>query len=262
MSIKQVIPDLFTALGLFPASQAVARGDLLYYDKVNQVFKPLTLLASLGSEALDQAQVQPLFAGVAADVRLATETDAQAKRVYWPDGVYDADCPAQTFNVGDLVGPTWNGGTSLTTQFVTKVGSPDLAVGTVTQIYLTNTTTVRCRLTSRNWLGTFSPRAPGGTQAGGPLVLADQSQTLTVAQTANNALMNQAPSTPRTVTLPLETAALNQVVYFANLGASTTTFAGSGLAGTQAIRGNPVVPALKCAVLWCDGVAWYCHVSN
>ena len=146
MTIAYRLSDNKTAALPVPASVAFAIGDLMVYDASLHQMKPLTSVATGGSEAIDQVTVAAIFVGVSEDQRLLIETDANAQRVVCTDGVFDCDCPSQTFEAGDLVGATWNGGAALVNQFVTKVTGATKAIGTVVKPYTTATTTVRVRL--------------------------------------------------------------------------------------------------------------------
>jgi hypothetical protein len=268
VSIQNVLSDSKTLALPYPASTAVARGDLLYWDSVNKLVKPLTSKATLASEILDQAAVAAAFVGASWDVRLVSEITsftASDFRVVQIEGVFDTDCPSQIFYPGDLVGATWNGGTALANQVVTKVNNLALAIGVVVNGYGTAygnngvaVTRVRCRLLSR-WCWDLCTSRPsmGDSQGIGATVLADSNITLTLA---SNPILSQAPSTARNITLPDEARSAGFTFYFTNNagGATSVTFLGS--AG-GAIKGNSVVPQNKTAILWSDGTSWNGLVS-
>lgn len=65
------------------------------------------------------------------------------------EGVFEYDCAAATFNVGDLVGPAKDTGNALLSQKVVAVGSAALAIGRVNSLYSSNTTRVRVRIFSK-----------------------------------------------------------------------------------------------------------------
>lgn len=268
MTVQNVLSDSKTLALPYPGSTAVLRGDFLYWDASIRLVRPLTSKATLASEILDQAAVAALFVGVSWDVRLASEVTqftASDWRVVQIEGVFDADCPSQIFYPGDLVGPTWNGLSSLANQAVTKVNNVALAIGVVIHPYGGNygssglpVTRVRCRLLSR-WCWDLAHSRPGlgGSQGTGATVLADAAAVLTLA---SNPILSMAPTVARNVTLPDEARSAGFVFYFTNsaAGAVSVTFLGS--AG-GAILGNGVVPQNKTAYLWSNGTAWSGLVS-
>ena len=123
MAGQQVLSDNNTLPLPFPASTAIARGDLLYWDTANLVCKPASALTPGANEAADQATFAPLFVGVAADVRLASEADNKAIRTVIVSGVFDYDCVAgYTPALGDSVSVTRDGGAALVNQKLTHTG--------------------------------------------------------------------------------------------------------------------------------------------
>ena len=268
MSIQNVLSDNDDVGLIFPASLAVSRGDLMYWNSGTHQPYPLTSKATLASEVLDQADVVSKFVGVAWDTRLVSETStgSAAVRVAQLNGVFDADCPSQIFYPGDLVGPTWNGGAALVNQYVTKVNNIFLAIGIVCDPYNRNydqsgnaITRVRFRLISRFCFDLLSAKpGVGGSQGVGATTLADTAITLTPA---SNPFINQVPTTARNITLPVETQSAGLVFYFTNNsgGANTVTFLASG---GGSIKGNGAVPQNKTAVLWNDGTNWNGCVST
>jgi hypothetical protein len=102
-------------------------GDLLYQD--GDEAKPASAQADLGSEAANQEQLADHFLGVAMQRSRAGETDPI--RVA-STGVFEFDCPAGTFKLGDLVGVDENAaGNALLDQQVTKTTAAKCAVGRV-----------------------------------------------------------------------------------------------------------------------------------
>jgi len=133
MAGQQVLSDNYTLPLPFPASTAVARFDLLYWDTVNLVCKPAALFTSTGTEATDQASIAPLFVGASADVRLASEADNKAIRTIVTDGIFDYDCvTGYTPALGDMVAITYgNSGTTFQNQMVKKTATKTSAIGQV-----------------------------------------------------------------------------------------------------------------------------------
>lgn len=143
MSIKEVLVDTKTTARTFPASTAVAVGDLLW-DNSGTMAKASAQTDQL-TEPANQRLFAAKFAGVSMSQRLATET-ATGTRTVSTDGVYDCTCPSTTWAVGDLVGASENaGGTALEDQQVEKVTDPTLAIGYCVKAG-TSLTTVRVRL--------------------------------------------------------------------------------------------------------------------
>ena len=239
----------------FSSGVAVSRFDLMYWDASAQLARNLTQKATLGSESLDQADVARNFLGASVDQLLATEAAGQIRNVQ-TDGVVDYDCVSQTFNLGDLVGPTWFGGAALVNQAVTKVPFLQLAIGIVTANVTTAVTRVRFRLISRVAFDLVTAKlGTGGGQGAGSLALADATQTLLENQLY--AYLSMPASAARTVTLPAEAQSTGIEFKFSNTGTASVTFAGVA----NAVRGNAVVPTLKNGFFYCDGTYWYGVVS-
>jgi hypothetical protein len=268
MSGQNIVSDNRT-IGLpFPAgtTQAISRMDLLFWNAGMQQVNNLVMKATLSSEANDQADVAYRFAGVSFDTTISSDPTNNKMLVVWLDGVFDYDCPSQNFNPGDMVGPTWNGGTSLANQALTKVTDQALAIGVVVDPFSTTYTVlsgnpitrVRVRLTSKLCWDLISRGS--NTLLGSPVVLPDASQVLTVGTVTR--YMSMVPTTARNITLPSEAAsAYLGVVYFTNnsAGANSVTFLGS--AGGS-IHGNGVTPQNKSITLWSDGQFWNGNVSS
>lgn len=152
MSVKNVLTDDLTGVWTFPASTAIAAGDLLFNN--GGVAAKASAQADQGTEALNQNLFASLFIGVAADQRLSTETST-GTRVVREDGVFDCTCPSTTFAEGDLVAASENGdGDGLENQQVEKTTDPNKAIGYCVKSG-TSLTTVRCRLISR-----YHPESP------------------------------------------------------------------------------------------------------
>lgn len=147
MGINFRLSDARTIKAPFPASLAVAIGDLLYWDSTT--IKKASQQADQGTEPLNQALFASKFIGVSKDQRLSTETTADDRTIE-TDTVVDATCPSSTWEIGDLVGPSENsGGDGLENQQVEKVTDPALAIGYCIKREGSAVTTVRCRLMSK-----------------------------------------------------------------------------------------------------------------
>ena len=109
------------------ATTVIEIGDLLWQDTDNA--KPAALVANLGSAAANQAALVRNFLGVA--MARSRAGDAAPVRVA-TTGVFEFDCPSETFQLGDLVGANTSGATSaLCNQQAVKVNASSLAVGRV-----------------------------------------------------------------------------------------------------------------------------------
>lgn len=160
MAGQQVLSDNQSLPLPFPASTAVSKFDLLYWDAANLVCKPAALYTTTGTEATDQAAIAPLFVGVAGDVRLASEADANAIRNVITDGIFDFDCVnGYTPALGDVVAITYgNAGTTFQNQMVKKTTTKANGIGIVigiptqqgnAQSWGNAATKVRVRLTGK-----------------------------------------------------------------------------------------------------------------
>ncbi|HMF13560.1 MAG TPA: hypothetical protein VKE94_14675 [Gemmataceae bacterium] len=123
MAGQEVLSDNNSVPLPFPASTAIARGDLLYWDTAAFVCKPASAFTPQANEAADQAAFAPLFVGVAQDVRLASEADNKGIRTVRVSGVFDFDTVAgYTPKLGDKVSVTRDGGSTLVNQKLTNTG--------------------------------------------------------------------------------------------------------------------------------------------
>lgn len=113
-------------------------GDLVYLDTDDA--KPVSTLADAGTPALNQEAMHVVFAGIA--MQASTTGDTADIRVA-TSGVFELDCLATTFEVGDLVGGEENtGGTALANQQAAKVATENLAIGRCVKRAASPTTSV------------------------------------------------------------------------------------------------------------------------
>lgn len=270
MAIIQVNSDNNNLALPFASSVAFNRGDLLYWDNVNKVVKPLTSLTTGASEVVDQSTITPIFAGVSWDIQLSGETN-QIKNVI-TDGIFDVDCVSATYYPGQLVGVTWNGGSALANQYVTQASNQYLAIGECVNPYMSGqaynnwaggtglvaTTRVRVRLTSRMFFAHWANRfGMGGLQGTGSKTLPGTAGYQVLL--TDPPLLYMVPTAGRTVTLPTEATAngLQYTIINNSAGAFSITLAGT----TNTIIGNPTVGQNKVATVFCDGTNWYSQVS-
>jgi hypothetical protein len=171
MSISEVlVAERRTLRVPYPASQAVNVGDLMYWDNSAKFGKPAELRADTGSAAGNQADFTPIFLGVSADMRLATETSVTvvatapsgpSDRVVVPEGIFDCTCASATFEFGDLVGIARDSVNSVNLpQQVVGVSESSLAIGFVLKREPSAVTKVRCYLSAYSF-GWFKGKSQG-----------------------------------------------------------------------------------------------------
>ncbi len=233
------------------ASLAMAPGDLMYYDAATDTVKPFSAKTTLASEVLDQAAIAQLFVGVSNTQRRSDDTGvATAPRII-SDEIWEFPCVSGTFEAGDLVGPSWNGGAALADQVVAKVSLPFLAIGVVQKPYTAATTKVKVRLTSRFVIpGNKAREGFGCFQGTGSAAGADADTTLTVASAPIQIIV---PTAARNYTLPAaaQSAGLQFVFVNNSAGAFAVTVKDAAAATIATVAQN------KRAVVWCDGTNWY-----
>jgi hypothetical protein len=243
--IADVIDDLPP-----PASLAESIGDLLYYDAATGTVKPFSAKTTLASEVLDQIDAAAKFVGVSNSARIATQTDTTGQMRVITDRVFEFPCPSQTFDVGDYVGPTWNGGAALVDQFVTKVARRSLSIGRVVKKYGSATTLVKCRLLGR--ISQPHPTIPGigGQQGTDSAVFPDADTALTVGSAP---IQVGVPTAARVATLPAEAQSAGLMFFFVNnsAGAFSITVKNAAAATIATIAQN------KRGIVWCDGTTWF-----
>jgi len=254
MSIKEALCDNRNAVGPFPASTAVAVGDLLWFDSAAGVFKTASARPDLGSLVLNQRDFADLFAGVMVDQRLAAETSTgnDSRRTIVADGIFDADCPSLTWEFGDYVAVDRSATPLNYNQQVNKVSNPALAIGICVKREPSAVTKVRCRLVSKWVLAEpfMRRRGIGGFQGTASTAMADAATVLTVA---SNPVQTMVPTAARNVDLPAEAQSAGLVFYIVN---------NSGGANSITVR-NPAAGTVKVVaqngrgIFWCDGTTWF-----
>jgi hypothetical protein len=187
------------------ASLAIEIGDLMYHD-VNDA-KPASSQADQLSEEANQRMFAANFAGVAISARRSTDAEAGVVRIL-TDGLYEFDCASDTYEHGDLVGPSENGGgTGLLDQQVEKVSNLDLAIGVAIERKASASTKIWCRLINKK--ADLATR--NGSQGVSDYYTAtretavDDTATVTAAQLLKR-IIDAVPTAAATFTLP--TAAL------------------------------------------------------
>lgn len=253
MAIKEVLATRESIESPFPASTANAVGDLLWWDNSAKVAKKASVRTDLGSVPLNQADFVPLFLGVAADQRLSAETSTgnSSKRRLILEGVFDCDCAAAQFEVGDYVGVARSSTPANEDQKVVAVAGPHLAIGRVVKREGSNVTKVRCWLSAYEF-GYFKANS-GERQLAGAIAASDADTTLTVAQLAGAMFLTMTPTAARKVIMPAEGQSKGLILFINNLAGATHAInvRNSGDSTTQA-----TVAAAKGGVVYCDGTTW------
>ena len=127
------------------SSTAIDIGDLIYLN--NDDALPASSQADQGSETANQRLFASKFLGVAQ--QRSRDGDDQPIRIA-TSGVFEFECTAATFTVGDLVGvDEASDGTSLEDQTVVGVNLEDLAIGKVHKAELSNATRVKVEIQSQ-----------------------------------------------------------------------------------------------------------------
>ena len=108
------------------SSDAIEIGDLLYQE--SGVARPVSAQADQGTAAANQAVFHQSFLGVAMQASPAGESSSIRVAT---TGVFEFDCVAATFEIGDGIGPAENAaGTALENQVAVSVADQfSLAVG-------------------------------------------------------------------------------------------------------------------------------------
>ena len=258
MTVKNSLADNLTELFPAPASYALNRGDLLYWDSSSHYVKGADARTDLTTLALNQADFAPLFAGVMQDQRLSTQTDSTSLVSVVTDGVFDCDCVSQTWEIGDLVGVARDSsGSKNFPQKLDKALTPNLAIGTIVRREASATTTCRVRLIAR--IGRDGvhqlTRAVGGQQGQGIKAATDANTTLVVS---DGPIVTMTPTATRTLTFPAAAQSKGLMFYVVNNGSGqniTLTGDASNMKGTATLGGG------KNAIVWCDGTNWNSIVS-
>ena len=120
------------------AATVIEIGDLVWQDTDDA--KPASSRTDGGSETANQESFADTFLGVA--MQRSRSGDTAPIRVA-TTGVFEFDCPSDTFELGDLVGVDENAaGNALLNQQVAKVGDSRYAIGRVAKRQSAETTNV------------------------------------------------------------------------------------------------------------------------
>lgn len=253
MAITPVLADNRNISVLFPASLAVAAGDLLFYDSATNTAKPASSRTDLSALIANQADFAPLLLGVAAETRLVIEATSQ-RRLVEVVQQGDADCSSQTWKYGDLVAIDRDSTNSVNyNQRVAKVTNPALAIGMCIKDEPSATTKVRVKFESRwcSQLALIRNRGIGGFQGTGSTAMSDADTTLTAASTP---IQTGIPTAARKVILPSPALCAGFMFFVVNNsgGSFALNVRDSGDTTTiQSIAQN------KRGIFLCDGTTWF-----
>jgi hypothetical protein len=137
------------------SATVIELGDLLYLDTDDA--KPASSQADQLSEAANQSLFVSKFAGIA--MQRSRAGDTTPIRVA-TGGVFEYDCTAATFEVGNLIGPHEAGnGKQLLSQDVAKVNTTDIAIGRCVKRSPTSTSRVLVEIVSTIVKGGVMPPA-------------------------------------------------------------------------------------------------------
>jgi hypothetical protein len=149
MAAPEYVLDAKNILVPCPTATAHDIGDLMY--QVAGVQRRASSLSALASEALDQVAFAATFLGIARQARLVGETTTglASESAIEQEAVITMTSTSQTWEVGDYVGATRNGGAALVNQVVTKVTNPAAAIGRCVRKTYAAATTVQFKLMGR-----------------------------------------------------------------------------------------------------------------
>lgn len=272
------LPDDLTQQWNWQAGDVIQIGDAMIDAfaagiGANGVARPASYLGSLGTETLDQANAAAAFIGFSQQAITAQES---VSGVYpYPitvrtQGVALVACPSQTFIHGQLMG-IYSNGTAINPQMIDACGNvpglalggarvilPGIGIGAVNWLLATTQVVVVYSAVQAEAAVTYGadPNLFGMQRVVPSGVLTDANQLITLNLPQ---FLRMVPTSPRTVTLPLESVSDGFAYLFYNASATSTnvTFVGS----TTALLGNGVVPQGKQAIFTCDGGTWFGLVS-
>ncbi len=245
------LPDNRTIRVSFPASVAVAVGDLMYHD--GTYAKPASSQTDAGSLALNQRKFAMAFLGISQDQRLSSESTA-GDRVVIQDGVFIYACASTTWSVGDLIGAVEDaGGDALVNQTVAKVTNPALAIGVCVEAG-TSVTQVKGFFSgriSRDFLLKASTTLGG--QQGRSVRTATLAGTDTLAVSSAPIQVLDPGGSGRNVVLPDEAASASFVFYIHNAADNPEVLTIKASDGSTTVC-TPTQN--ETAIVYCDGTTW------
>lgn len=144
-------PGNSAVTAVYGGSLRVDVQDLMYISS-GSTAQPASSIAAGANEAADQATLAAAFLGLAQERKLATdvagyvEVDTEPAEILYP-------CVSGTYNIGDYVGGTRDGGAALVRGKVTAAAAQAGRIGVVTRYAPAGSTQV--------WVRFFSNKVPG-----------------------------------------------------------------------------------------------------
>lgn len=123
----------------------ISVGDLIYIDSGTNLPHPASDFTWDTNIATTQEEFHDVFLGVALQRSRAGDTDPIRVGT---TGVYELDCAATTFELGNLLGPAKAAGNALLAQTVVATASAPVSIGRVARRYSVNTTKVLINIES------------------------------------------------------------------------------------------------------------------
>lgn len=138
------LPSLDHVTYAYDGSLRVDEGDLVFHDTDDA--KPASSVTAGIDEAADQATFAPKFAGIAKERKLSADQAGNLDVI--PDAVVKMPCVSATFEVGDFVAATRDGGAALVRRKVKKTTTAAHRIGYVVKREASAVTEVWVRLLS------------------------------------------------------------------------------------------------------------------
>jgi hypothetical protein len=241
----------------FNGTIAVPMYSLMFQDADD--VKPAASMTDQGSEALNQAMFARLFAGIALESALVTDTDAVSRFPVSPRQVARVDCTSATFEVGDLVAAVESaGGVALENVKVVKTLNPFLSIGHVVEREASASTSVTVEFRATVSKGNSAVDNARGPLNVGPALAATLTGTKVLSVNEPRLQVLDPGGSARQVDLPAEavsggdswiiknSADAAEVITIKNDGGDTLA------TPTQS----------EAAICVCDGVDWHCFVMS
>jgi hypothetical protein len=137
-------PELDAVTYAYDGAIRIDEGDLMWHNTDDG--KPASSIPPGANEAADAATLAAAFAGIAKERKLTSDLAGTVDVV--PDIVRQIDCVSNTFEVGDYVSGTRDGGGALVRQKVKKTATANERIGVVVKREPVATTKVWVRFMS------------------------------------------------------------------------------------------------------------------
>ena len=231
-------------------------GDLLFQetDDVRPFSEVGASIAELGSEPLNQQYAAARFAGVC-EVGMASADTGDVLVDANPLRVWTFTCPSDTWEVGDLVGPSEDSGNDdLEDQVVEKVTNVAEAIGRCAERVASAATTVKVVLFSA--VAGFRGLLTGGVSLDDGINVQTLAATLTLTALSPRTQILDPGGAARTVTLPAEAEAISFLIVNAGDGDEPLTV--NNDAGTK----QALIERHGSARFVSDGTSWFVHATS